>query len=98
MENSKKYALDKIDESSSLFADVSDKIWEYAELSLKEYKSAALYLEVLKKLGFETEENVCGIKTAFTGKYGSGSPVIGILAEFDALSGLSQVGGICEQK
>ena len=51
MENSKKYALDKIDESSSLFADVSDKIWEYAELSLKEYKSAALYLEVLKKLG-----------------------------------------------
>lgn len=98
MEKSKKYALSKIDENASLFTDVSDKIWEYAELSLKEYKSAALYVEMLKKLGFETEENVCGIKTAFTGKYGSGKPVIGILAEFDALSGLSQVGGLCEQK
>lgn len=53
---------------------------------------------MLKKLGFETEENICGIKTAFTGTYGSGKPVIGILAEFDALSGLSQVGGLCEQK
>ena len=98
MEKTKLSALKKIDEKASLFTDVSDKIWEYAELSLKEYKSAALYIGVLKKLGFETEENVCGIKTAFTGSYGSGKPVIGILAEFDALSGLSQVGGICEQK
>ena len=89
MEKTKLSALKKIDEKASLFTDVSDKIWEYAELSLKEYKSAALYIGVLKKLGFETEENVCGIKTAFTGSYGSGKPVIGILAEFDALSGLS---------
>ena len=98
MEKIKEYALGKIDENASLFTEVSDKIWEYAELSLKEYKSAALYVDMLKKLGFETEENICGIKTAFTGKYGSGKPVIGILAEFDALSGLSQVGGLCEQK
>lgn len=98
MENSKKYALEKIDENASLFCEVSDKIWEYAELSLKEYRSAALYVDILKKLGFRTEENVCGIKTAFTGTYGSGKPIIGILAEFDALSGLSQVGGLCEQK
>ncbi len=98
MEKIKEYALGKIDENASLFTEVSDKIWEYAELSLKEYKSAALYADMLKKLGFETEENICGIKTAFTGTYGSGKPVIGILAEFDALSGLSQVGGLCEQK
>ena len=98
MEKIKEYALGKIDENASLFTEVSDKIWEYAELSLKEYQSAALYTDMLKKLGFETEENICGIKTAFTGTYGSGKPVIGILAEFDALSGLSQVGGLCEQK
>ena len=98
MEKIKEYALGKIDENASLFTEVSDKIWEYAELSLKEYQSAALYTDMLKKLGFETEENICGIKTAFTGTYGSGKPVLGIPAEFDALSGLSQVGGLCEQK
>ncbi len=72
------------------FISISDQIWEYAELSLQEYKSAALYKELLKKEGFTVEENVAGIETAFTGTYGSGRPVIGILAEFDALSGLSQ--------
>ena len=80
MEKIKEYALGKIDENASLFTEVSDKIWEYAELSLKEYKSAALYVDMLKKLGFETEENICGIKTAFTGKYGSGKPVILMLS------------------
>ena len=31
-----------IEDNKSLFTEVSDKIWEYAELSLKEYKSADL--------------------------------------------------------
>lgn len=71
---------------------VSHSIWEFAELSLKETRSAALYVEKLKELGFEVETGQAGIATAFTGKYvsGSGKPVIGILGEFDALSGLSQ--------
>lgn len=39
------------------------------------------------------EEGVCSISTAFVASYGSGRPIIGILAEYDALSGLSQLGG-----
>ena len=71
---------------------ISHTVWEYAELSLKETKSAALYVEKLKEHGFETVTGLAGIATAFSGKYvsGSGRPVIGILGEFDALSGLSQ--------
>ena len=79
-----------INDNASEFISISDKIWDYAELSLQEYKSSALYKEMLKKEGFTVAENIAGIKTAFTGTYGSGKPVIGILAEFDALSGLSQ--------
>ena len=97
LENLKKIATDAIDENAAVFTEVSDKIWEYAELSLKEFKSAELYVKVLSELGFEVEEEVAGIKTAFLGKAGSGRPYIGILGEFDALSGLSQVGGKSEK-
>ena len=60
---------------------------------MEEYKSAAYYCELLEKEGFTVERELCGIPTAFSGSFGSGSPRIGILGEFDALSGLSQVAG-----
>ena len=47
----KSIAKDAIDEKSKIFTDVSDKIWEYAELSLKEFKSTELYIKVLRELG-----------------------------------------------
>ena len=85
-----------IDEKSQLLTELSDKIWEYAELSMLERRSTAAYLEVLKAEGFTVQENLCGIATAFSGSYGEGKPVIGILGEYDALSGLSQVPGVAE--
>ena len=97
LEQLKKIATSAIDESSSVFCEVSDKIWEYAELSLKEFRSTELYLKVLGELGFEVESDVADIKTAFLGKAGSGRPYIGILGEYDALSGLSQIGGATEK-
>ncbi len=93
MEKLKQSALDAIENNQDLIASVADQIWEYAELSLQEVQSAALYCKVLKEQGFAVEEGICGIPTAFAASYGSGKPVIGILAEYDALSGLSQQGG-----
>lgn len=65
-------------------------IWDYAELGYKENKSSALLQNTLKDNGFSVEAGVAGMPTAFTATYGSGSPVIAILAEYDALPGLSQ--------
>jgi aminobenzoyl-glutamate utilization protein B len=65
-------------------------IWDYAELGYKENKSATLLQNTLKDNGFTVEAGVAGIPTAFVATYGSGSPVIGILAEYDALPGISQ--------
>jgi len=79
-----------IDQKSQLLIDVSDKIWEYAEIALMEYESSKLLEEVLEKEGFRVEKGVADLPTAFVATYGSGSPVIGILAEYDALPGLSQ--------
>lgn len=66
------------------------RIWEYAEVGYKEYKSTVLLQDILKKAGFSVQAGVAEIPTAFVATYGSGKPVIGILAEFDALPGLSQ--------
>ena len=95
MDKQKLYEI--IDEKAPLLTELSDKIWGYAELSMLEYKSTAAYVQVLKEEGFEVTENLCNIPTAFSGSFGSGKPVIGILGEYDALSGLSQVAGATEK-
>ena len=66
------------------------QIWEYAEVGYKEVKSAALHVQHLRDAGFTVETGVAGIPTAFTATFGSGSPVIGVLGEYDALPGFSQ--------
>ena len=95
MDKQKLYEI--IEKKSSLLTDLSDKIWEYAELSMLEYKSVAAYVQILKEEGFDVVENLCNVPTAFSGTFGSGKPVIGILGEYDALSGLSQTPGVAEK-
>jgi aminobenzoyl-glutamate utilization protein B len=96
--NYKSYVNEKIEDKRDVFTSLSDRIWDYAELSLKEYKSAKDYIQTLKSLGFETKEKICGLDTAFSGEFGTGRPIIAILGEFDALSGLSQEGNCAEKK
>ena len=98
MTTQKQSALQTIEEKKSLIAGIADKVWEFAELSLQEFKSAETYCEALEKEGFDVERGTCNIETAFAASYGHGRPYIGILAEYDALSGLSQEGGLIERK
>lgn len=90
----KTFLYQTIEEKAPVITGLSNKIWEFAELSMMEVRSAAEYVALLKREGFTVKENLCGIATAFSGSYGSGRPVIGFLGEFDALSGLSQIPGI----
>ena len=94
----KSLAIESLDSMAKYFEELSDAIWEKAELSLKEFSSAKLYCDALRELGFTVTEGLCGIPTAFCGSYGSGRPVIGILGEYDALSGLAQEAGIAEKR
>ena len=96
MKDFKKEAQTFIDAHASWFTDISDQVWGFAELSLKEFKSTELYCQKLRELGFAVTENLGGIRTSFCGAWGSGHPVIGILGEFDALDGLSQKPGLAE--
>ena len=85
-----------IEEKRQKLTQLSDKIWGYAELGFQEDQSAQALCEVLEEEGFSVEKGVGNIKTAFVGSFGSGKPVLAFLGEFDALSGLSQLGGISE--
>lgn len=69
---------------------LSDDIWSYAELGYLEQKSSQRLRAALKEAGFMVTSGVSGIPTAFAATAGAGKPVIAILAEFDALPGLSQ--------
>jgi len=66
-------------------------IWRFAEVGYQESKSSALLQKQLKDAGFDVKANVAGMPTAFIATFRNGAgPVIGLLAEFDALPGLSQ--------
>jgi len=79
-----------IDENSSLFREINDEIWRYAETRFQETRSAALMMRTLENEGFSVRTNVANLPTAITGCWGSGKPVVAILGEYDALSGMSQ--------
>ncbi|MBR5739200.1 MAG: amidohydrolase [Lachnospiraceae bacterium] len=90
----------EIEKLQETIKSISHRIWDFAELSLQEVKSAALYEEALEKAGFTVQKGYSGIETAFSGAFssGTGKPVIGILGEFDALSGLSQKAACTERE
>ncbi|MDY4222464.1 MAG: M20 family metallopeptidase [Candidatus Faecousia sp.] len=94
----KQFLYDVIEENAQSIIALSDQIWELSELSMEEYRSAEYYCQLLEQEGFQVQRQLCGIPTAFSGQFGSGSPRIGILGEFDALSGLSQQAGATQRQ
>lgn len=86
-------SYEQVEQAIALVTPVMDRmareVWQLAELSLEEVKSAQVLLDVLQGHGFTaTSRGTAGIPTAFLAEYGSGRPIIGFLAEYDALPGL----------
>ena len=84
----KQAALDQATELADEVRRLSMALWDYSETALREDSSAALLEDALEEAGFSIESGVAGMPTAFVATYGSGRPVIGILAEYDALPGV----------
>jgi len=70
--------------------ELARRLWGWAELGYQEEKSSQLLQAELARAGFRVTAGVAGLPTAFVAEWGEGAPVIGILAELDALPGLSQ--------
>lgn len=80
-----------IDANESSVWDVADLIWEYAEPGLCEFKSAELTASTLERAGFQVERGVSGLPTAFIARFDNGGPNIGLMCEYDATPGDSQL-------
>ncbi|MEP1094759.1 MAG: amidohydrolase [Cyclobacteriaceae bacterium] len=90
-QDEKKEIIKDLNSKHDYYSAIAQNLWENPELGYLEENSATLLQDELKKAGFKVEKGVAGIPTAFTATFGSGKPVIGILGEFDALPGMSQV-------
>ena len=89
-QESSRELLGFIDERAGQTGELASALWDFAELGYKEVQSTRLLQDALAGEGFEIDAGVAGIPTAFVASYGAGQPVIGILAEFDALPGITQ--------
>lgn len=79
-----KDVLAKLDDKKEFYSDIAQEIWGLAEMGYQEKQSSALLQKTLKDAGFNITAGVAGIPTAFVAEYGSGSPIIGIMGEYDA--------------
>jgi len=68
--------------------DMAMELWRYSEIALRETRSADFLSGILEEEGFRLERGVADMPTAFVAEWGSGRPIIGVLAEYDALPGI----------
>ena len=88
----------EVEKKKDLLIETADYIWDHPELGFEEFQCAGKLQEILKTEGFQVETGIGNIATAFSGRFGSGKPVIGILGEYDALANLSQEAGLTYQR
>ncbi|MEZ0609998.1 amidohydrolase [Fibrella sp. WM1] len=85
-----KAIISQLDRQYPHYAALAGQIWKLAEPGYLEEKTSRLLQDELRQQGFTITQGVAGIPTAFVASYGQGAPVISLLAEMDALPGLSQ--------
>lgn len=90
LSKNKKALLASVEKHKQELIRISDNIWSLAETAFEETKSSEILASYAEQQGFKVERGVAGMPTAFVATYGSGSPVISVLGEFDALPGISQ--------
>jgi aminobenzoyl-glutamate utilization protein B len=83
-------ALAYLDEQDEQLSYLARQIWDHPEIALEERFACTLLADQLAEAGFSVERGVGQLSTAFVAEWGSGTPIIGILGEYDALPGLSQ--------
>ena len=86
----KNHIINQLESKQEHYSQIALKIWDHAELGFLEDKSIELLMGELNEAGFSIEKGVAGMSTAFIAEWGESGPIIGMLAEYDALPGMSQ--------
>lgn len=89
----KQLLIDIIEERANELSKMAKDIWSNPELGMEEFYASKLQKDYMKKNGFSIEE-IEGVPTGFVASYGTEGPIVGLIGEYDALSGLSQLEGV----
>lgn len=71
-----------------------DKIFSFAELGFHEVETSRYLVDLLRRNGFEVQEGISGMPTAWWAKWGSGKPVIAFGSDIDGIPKASQKPGV----
>ncbi len=85
VEDVKQRVAEEVKRLHSRLRSISHELHEHPEILFEEHRAAQLLTNELDEQGFNVERGVAGLETAFVATYGSGEPVVGFLAEYDAL-------------
>ena len=80
----------QVGEMSKLTQVMVDKIFSFGELGFQETETSKYLVQVLRENGFEVEEGITGIPTAWMATWGSGKPVIAFGSDIDGIPKASQ--------
>jgi len=84
-------AIAAVEKNSAAVGEWGRKIWEFAEPAFQEHRSSKLLADALEQVGFRVRRGAADMPTSFVAEFGAGEPVVALLAEYDALPGLSQL-------
>ena len=82
-----------LDDHQEELVHTADYIFHHPELAYQETLSSKCLADYLESQGFKITWKTAGIDTSFTAVWGSGKPLLGFLAEYDALAGVGHACG-----
>ena len=94
----KQTVFDWIDQHRAALSEQHLTVWNFAEPAWREYRSAAFFVDLLRKAGFEVEAGSATMPTAFCATFGHGKPVLGAYAKRRRAPGLPGAGHVTEAR
>ena len=94
LESLKEEALEKVDGKAKLVQEIVDHLFSFGELGMQEFETQRYLTGLLKENGFEIELGVAGMPSAWTARWGSGSPVIALGSDVDGIPQSNQKPGV----
>ena len=71
-----------------------DQIFSFGELGFQEFETSSYVTGILRDNGFEVEQGVAEMPTAWIATWGSGKPIIGFGSDIDGIPKASQKPGV----
>ena len=94
LESLKEEALEEVQDRAKQVQEIVDQLFSYGELGMQEFETQRYLTGLLEENGFEIELGVAGMPSAWTARWGSGSPVIALGSDVDGIPQSNQKPGV----